>query len=402
MSMLEHSTMGKILKKTEELKNAINKTKSEIEIFALSIGFDLVGFSPAKIDKKYFDVYKKWLGEGMNAGMEYMEKSAQRKDVSKNLPNAKTVISLGINYFHSQENKKISKDEAIIARYAYGRDYHKIISKKLKQLEAYLKEKFPNEFTKSYVDTGSILERAYAETSGIGQIGKNGCIITKSFGSWIFLSEIITTLDLCPQEEFGKEGGRRCSRKIDCLASEPIKHRLRLYKSYMLDLYNGKTYFERTSPSSFQTNSICGNLQNVSAETFSPPPSICGTCTRCIDACPTKAIIAPGIIDSRKCIAYQTIENKGRIPKKIQDVIKKTKRIFGCDICQEVCPHNIGKQKITTHSEFLQPIAGDKISLKKIIATKSNEEFLQIYAGSPLMRAKLKKLKSTAKLISTN
>ncbi|MCK9186834.1 DUF1730 domain-containing protein [Candidatus Gracilibacteria bacterium] len=369
--------------KEKNVANKATREMDEIKIFAQSIGFDLVGFSPAKIDKKSFDVYKKWLGKGLNAGMEYMEKSAQRKNLSKILPNAKTVISLAVNYFHPQENKKTKKDEAIIARYAYGRDYHKIILKKLKQFENFLKQKFPNDFFKSYVDTGPILERAYAETSGIGQLGKNGCIITKSFGSWIFLSEIITTVDLCRKEEnIDEKGRRRCSRKIACLAFEPITHRLKLDKSYMLDLSNGKTYFDGTSPSPFQQNSPCG------------------TCTRCIKACPTGAIISPGIIDSRKCIAYQTIENRGRIPAKIQYAIKKTKRIFGCDICQEVCPHNLGKQKITTHPEFLQKIAGDKISLKKILSIKSDEEFLKIYAGSPLMRAKLKKLKSTAKILN--
>jgi len=352
--------MKKILEKTEGQEKLINKAKSEIKTFALSIGFDLVGFSPAKIDKKYFDVYKNWLGKGMNAGMEYMAKSAQRKDVSKNLPNAKTVISLGVNYFHPQENKNISKDEAIIARYAYGRDYHKIISKKLKQFEAFLKEKFPNEFTKSYVDTGPILERAYAETSGIGQIGKNGCIITKSFGSWIFLSEIITTIDL----------------------TQDVDEQERM----------------QVSAETFCSHAVRGEA--VSRES-SDSMSICGTCTRCIDACPTGAIIAPRIIDARKCISYQTIENKGKIPAKIADAIKKTKRIFGCDICQEVCPHNLGKQKITTHSEFLQKIAGDKIQLKTLTEIKSDEEFLQTYAGSPLMRAKLKKLKSTAKIIQS-
>ncbi len=349
--------MKKNSKGIERREKLIAKAKSEIETFARSIGFDLVGFSQAKIDKKYFDIYKKWLGKGMNAGMEYMAKSAQRKDASKILPNAKTVISLGINYFHPQENQKLSQEEGIIARYAYGRDYHKIISKKLKQLEAYMKEKFPNDFTKSYVDTGPILERAYAETSGLGQIGKNGCIITKTFGSWIFLSEIITTVELTTG--IGQESFRTNIPQAPLVA--------------------GRGRLKET----FLTNSICGS------------------CTRCIDACPTKAIIAPGIIDARKCISYQTIENKGHIPKRVADAIKKTKRIFGCDICQEVCPHNMGKQKITTHSEFLQRIAGDKIPIKKILTIKSDEEFLHTYAGSPLMRAKLRKLASTAKIIAS-
>jgi len=377
--------MNKEIEKNEATEKLTSKAKSEIETFALSIGFDLVGFSPAKIDKKYFDVYKNWLGKGMNAGMEYMAKSAQRKDVSKNLQNAKTVISLGINYFHPQENKNLPKDEAIIARYAYGRDYHKIISKKLKQFQSFLKELFPNDFFKSYVDTGPILERAYAENSGIGQIGKNGCIITKSFGSWIFLSEVITTANLCRKDEC--EGGMECRCLNSCDFTKPVV--------------------------STCTHNICEPVHVRASKQFSGARiqapalhtssfSVCGTCTRCIDACPTKAIIAPGIIDARKCISYQTIENKGKIPAKIAAAIKKTKRIFGCDICQEVCPHNMGKQKITTHQEFLTPkIAGDKVQLTTLTKIKTDEEFLQTYASSPLMRAKLKKLKSTAKIIKS-
>jgi epoxyqueuosine reductase len=367
--MLEHSNMDK-------------NFRAEIENFAKTLGFDLIGFSPAQLDKKYFNAYEKWLKEGNHANMSYMEKSAQRKNLTKILKKARTVIVLGVNYFHPQKNDNKNENFGIIARYAYGRDYHKIIGKKLKQLEDFIKKLFPNDFTKSYVDTGPILERAFAETCQIGHIGKNGCIITKTFGSWIFLSEIITTVDLCRNGNIEVEGKGRCTRATARCAFEPIKHRLKFADSYMLESANCTTCCERAS-------------SLYSTQNFSP----CGTCTRCIDSCPTKAIIAPGIIDARKCIAYHTIENKNRIPAKIANAIKKTKRIFGCDICQEVCPHNIAKQKITPHPEFLKPLAGDKISLKKLLAIKSDKEFLNLFAGSPLMRAKLKKLKSTANFL---
>jgi len=189
---------------------------------------------------------------------------------------------------------------------------------------------------KVYVDTGPLLERALAEQSGLGNIGKNACLINKKFGSWILLAELITTLEL-----------------------------------------------PHTLP----------KQQNTT------PFDICKSCTKCIAACPTKAIIAPGVINAKKCISFLTIENKGNIPKKEARWIKKSKRVFGCDICQEVCPLNKHK-KTTTNQEFLVPRAGDQVSIDEI--QEMNEaEFLQKYAGSPLMRTKLSGMRRNTAVLRT-
>lgn len=317
-----------------------------------SLGFDLVGFSSAKVDKKYTAAFRDWIKNRNEGKMDYLseaERVAKRSDPRKVLRGAKSVVVLAMNYYRPQV--PLADGSGRVARYAYGRDYHKIISKKLRQLENFIceigRKNFPNKkiIAKSYVDTGPILERAFAEQAGLGVIGKNCCLITKDFGSWVFLAEIITNLDLAPKA-------------------------------------NSK---EKSHAS---MNTMRGNF------------SACGACTRCRDACPMDAIIAPGVIDARKCISYFTIEHKGKIPKKLAGKISKTRRIFGCDICQEVCPHNISRQKPTTHKELLEPkIAGDQLYLKKILGIKTDAEFLKNFAGSPLMRAKRKGLRRNATLL---
>jgi epoxyqueuosine reductase len=154
----------------------------------------------------------------------------------------------------------------------------------------------------------------------------------------------------------------------------------------------------------------------------SSPFSLCGSCTKCLDACPTKAIIAPGLIDARRCLSYLTIENKKSISKKFHAAMRQHKILFGCDICQEVCPRNAAATKKTTanfhkekfstsihtatsipfHPEFFSPcIAGDSQNLQKLLSLKSEKAFLSLFAGSPLMRAKLKGLKRNAKILTT-
>ncbi|MFA6550849.1 MAG: tRNA epoxyqueuosine(34) reductase QueG [Candidatus Gracilibacteria bacterium] len=317
--------------------------KAKIEQFAKKLGFDLIGFSDITVIPAQAGIYNGWLKKGYCADMDYLQKTSPRKDLKKILASANTVISLGINYYYEQ--KPLKQGHGRVARYAFGRDYHKIIGKKLKQLEEFIKTLDPNAETKSYVDTGPILERNFAEKSGLGTVGKNSCLITKEFGSWVFLSEIITNLKIKPSMSLPRLS---CSRK---LAS------------------NKKDF------------------------------PLCGTCTRCIDSCPMQAIISPGTIDARKCISYLTIENKKQIPKKFHAILKKSKRLFGCDICQEVCPHNC-RAKENNHPEFHEPpIATDQLNLKKILAIKSDAEFLKLYAGSPLMRAKRKGLQRNAKIL---
>ncbi len=299
------------------------------------------------------------------------ERVGKRLDAKKILPGSKTVITLAINYYHAQKfpqkksrRKNSPENYGKIARYAYGRDYHKILTKKLKELQKFLQKLFPSARSKIFVDAGPVLEKAFAEKSGLGHIGKNSCLITKEFGSWVFLSEIITTAKL--SSGISRTG---TADKISNSLCEP--------KNCHFGLPRKSTYLDKNPPPFF----------------------LCGTCTRCIDACPTKAIIAPGLIDARRCLSYLTIENKKSIPKKFHAAMRKYKILFGCDICQEVCPRN-HRATPTAHKEFLNPrLAGDHQDTKNILALKSDKKFLANFAGSPLMRAKLKGLKRNAKIL---
>ncbi|MBL4694634.1 DUF1730 domain-containing protein [Candidatus Gracilibacteria bacterium] len=324
--------------------------RQQITDFAKSLGFDLVGFSPAKIDERYLQAFDEWLANNHEADMSYMQKVQQRRDLTEILPNAKSVIVLATNYHNEQSPLK--KDHGRVARYAFGRDYHKIISKRLKKLRIYIEELAPQSQNKAYVDTGPILERALAEQAGIGRIGKNAMLITPEFGSWVFLSEIITTIDL----------------GLPLAPSPP---------------------------------SNSGDIPRINTAWSNPshkPANVCGACTKCVDACPTGAIIAPGVIDSRLCISYLTIENRDKIPPKLAKIIAKQKLLYGCDICQEVCPHN---QKRQLPSDLAPtPIAGDQIATDSI--PKTDELFLERFAGSPLMRAKRKGLTRNAEVLSQN
>ena len=210
----------------------------KIKKAALQLGFDLCGFTAAKIEDKYLQAFDDWLHSGHHGSMEYMEKIEQRRDLTRLLPGAKSVVVLAMNYYREQD--KPGKDEGIVARYAYGRDYHKIIKKKLKKLEQFIQEEGGE--TKAYVDTGPVLERALAEQAGIGRIGKNTCLITEQFGSWVFLSEIITTLELVPK------------------TGQPAK-----------------------TPKTIPQKSRWSNSD-------SQPFNVCGNCTKCVDSCPTGAI----------------------------------------------------------------------------------------------------------------
>jgi len=296
----------------------------EIKKFAKELGFHLVSIIPAewlKEDEKYLT---EWIKSGYSADLEYMKKEfSKRADPKKSLPKAKSIICLAMNYY--QERKNNSKD-AMVARYAWGKDYHGVIEKKLKKLRRFIIENSLKSLTKKdfklYSDAGSLLERAFAAKAGLGFIGKNTMLITKEYGSWVFLAEIITTLEL------------------DYDNPKPI---------------------------------------NMS----------CGSCTRCLDACPTKALGKPYVLDANKCISYQTIEKKGDVSVNVDG------NVFGCDICQNVCPHNC-RAKQTDIKEFLDYRAGPNLCANEI-ENMTEDEFAEKYKGSPIKRAGLKKLKSTLK-----
>jgi len=292
---------------------------------AKRIGFDLVGFAKAEELTEEINNLKKWLSLGYHGDMEYMEKNSEkRKDISKILPEAKSVISLGMNYY-TDEQYDNQKDKGKISRYGWGKDYHLIIWEKLDQLESELKEVDPEFKSKSYVDTGPVMDKAWAVKAGLGWLGKHTNVISKEIGSWFFIATLITNYE-------------------------------------------------------FEYSSIVTDH--------------CGSCASCIEACPTNAIVDEYVLDSTRCISYLTIENKKDIPGEFKD--KFDNWIFGCDICQDVCPWNIKFSEITLKKEFLPQ--NKELELSEVI-NMNEEEFRIKFSESPVKRTKLDGLKRNTKFI---
>ncbi len=295
--------------------------KQKIKEKAFEIGFSHIGFSRA--EKLPDAPLLNWLSQGYHGTMQYMDRDPEiRLDPFKFFPGCKTVISLSLNYYTPYPTKA-HQDQGRISRYAWGRDYHKVMRKKLKALSNYLLDLAGDAKVKICVDSSPVLEKAWAQKAGIGWQGKHSNLISKDLGSWIFLGEILTDLEI-----------------------EPDK----------------------------------------------PHADFCGTCNKCIEACPTEAIVSPYIVDSAKCISYITIESKelpdGETAEETGDWI------FGCDICQEVCPWN-KFQKTTDESDFF-PKLENQILLESWI-NMSEEEFVERFSGTPLMRGKHKKMIENAK-----
>jgi epoxyqueuosine reductase len=291
-----------------------------------------LGFSNCKISKieplqKEGQSYKKWILQSFNGEMSYLQNHIDKKLNPKLLvENSKTVISLSLNYLPHKNG--FGANQYKISKYAWGRDYHKVLKKMMKKLYAYIQSLDSNIEGRYFVDSAPVLDKVWAIKSGIGWMGKNTNIINKDEGSFFFIGEIITNLEL--------------------IADKPVS-------------------------------------------------SYCGNCTKCIDACPTNAIIDAYIIDARKCISYQTIEKKGAIDEAI--VPNLNNYIYGCDICQDVCPWN-KKSPITEIDDF----KSDKLwhhfkisdfqSLDKIT-------FEKIFEGSPIKRAGYDKIMCTIQQISS-
>ena len=289
---------------------------------AKAIGFDLVGFAQAEILEEESKRLRKWLGKNYQAGMDYMVKNFEKRaDVKKILPEAKSVISLGLNYYFAGKYSN-EKNKGKVSRYAWGKDYHLIIWAMLDELEEELKKVDPTFQSISYVDTGPVMDKAWAVRSGLGWLGKHTNIINREIGSWFFIANIITNCEFDYSDQI---------------------------------------------------------------------PDFCGTCTACIDACPTDAIIQEYVIDSNKCISYLTIENKEQISEEFKD--KFDSWIFGCDICQDVCPWN-QKFPVETMIKDFHP-QNKALSLNEVIEMKE-EEFREKFKTSPIKRAKLSGLKRNA------
>ena len=311
---------------------AVSANSDQIKSMAAEAGFDLCGIAPVQ-EFPELARFPEWVAEGRAGEMKYLESrdesgQLRRASLRSVFPWARSVAVCAINYntAHPYSTQVHDPARGWISRYAWSReDYHDSVLRRLREVEAKLKEQcLPEPIeTRSYVDTGPIVERVYAKYAGIGWLGKNTCLINQKIGSWLFLGVIVTSLELTP------------------------------------DL---------------------------------PSPDRCGTCTRCIDACPTHAFVAPHQLDSNKCIAYLAIEKRGPIPEELREGVGH--QVFGCDICQDVCPWN-RKAPATDKAEF-QPREELVNPALAWLAEISEEAFRDAFRGSPVKRAKRDGLRRNA------
>jgi len=289
-------------------------TAAQIKRLARQCGFELAGITPAEPLAEDSRRYLDWVSRGMAGAMGYLadRRAHLRTDPKLLFPAARSIICVGKLYNGAQARSTEMNHSGFgwISRYAWGDDYHDVLRHGLEDLAARLGD---HEY-KICVDTAPLLERSYARRAGLGWIGKNTCLINQEIGSWVFLGEILTSVELEPD---------------------------------------------------------------------SPPADRCGTCTRCIDACPTQAIAGRGYeIDARRCIPYFTIELHGAAPEEMRTGIGQ--HVFGCDICQDVCPWNsrapVAQEPAFEPRHFAPPL--------EELAALTEDEFRTHFRGSPILRAK--------------
>jgi epoxyqueuosine reductase len=297
----------------------------------IEAGFDAVGVAESGVPHRDADALTTWLGSGRHSGMTWMARHPERRvDPAKVLAGCRSVVVVAMNYWRGPDWAAVRPGHAGVALYARGRDYHKVMGTRLKRLAAWLEEASGRP-ARAFVDTGPVLERAWAERAGVGWIGKNANLLTRTMGSWVLLGEILSGAVLEPAA--------------------------------------------------------------------GPHPDHCGTCTACIEACPTGAIVAPGVVDANRCISYWTIEHR-------RDVPEERRRdnggwMFGCDDCQTVCPWNLS---------FAREAAVDPFSCRadlrgldpiEILGMEENA-FRSRFSGTSLMRARWDGLRRNACIVLGN
>ncbi|TAL46564.1 MAG: tRNA epoxyqueuosine(34) reductase QueG [Chitinophagaceae bacterium] len=297
-----------------------------IKSMARQLGFDNCGIAKAEILNDDARRLEQWLNKGMHGSMQYMEKYFDlRIDPCKLVPGAKSVITVLLNYFPAQQQKPSAPK---ISKYAFGKDYHDVIRQKLNELISLIKINIGEIHGRGFVDSAPVLERTWAERSGLGWVGKNGNLINKKSGSFFFIATLITDLELEYDDGFAKD--------------------------------------------------------------------YCGTCTRCIDACPTDAILPDKVVDGSKCISYFTIELKDTlIPAGMKNKFENW--MFGCDICQDTCPWN-RFSKPTNEIEFT-PIPEVLNLSTKEWEEMSEEQFKIIFKNSPMKRSNYTGIKRNLKFL---
>jgi epoxyqueuosine reductase len=310
---------------------------------ARSLGFDLCGVARAEDLTPPAD-RDEWLARGYAGQMQYLH-DARRADPAGALPGAKSVIVCAINYNagqpYSTEAAAVSGPQGWVSRYAWGHDYHAVIGEKLERLLAALNERFaPGKFAaRAWVDTGPVSERVAARLAGLGWLAKNTCLINEEMGSWLFLGVVLTSLELVPSASLATG---------DALPT--------------------------------------------------PPPDLCGNCTLCLDACPTGALVQPYVLDARRCISYLTIELRDSIPEQLRAPMGW--QVFGCDICQDVCPWN--RQAPTSASPAFAPREHLVAPALEWLLSLTADDFRRIFKDSPVRRAKYRGLLRNACIAAGN
>ncbi len=285
----------------------------KVRAAAEACGFDSVGISrPDSIDPTHL---VSWLKRGYQGRMQYLEKNTTRRlEPAQILEEVRSVVSLSLDYWDPDWSPAYDDPErGVVSRYAVGRDYHRVLEKKLRAFLEELKQIVPGVTGRWYVDTGPVLEKVWGARAGIGWMGKHTNLIARNGGSWFFLAEMFLNLELEPDV---------------------------------------------------------------------PVADFCGSCSRCIDACPTDAIVEPYVLDARRCISYLTIELREDIPLELRPSLGNL--IFGCDICQEVCPWN-QKSRRAGHAEFRD--SGRDYSLESL-SRLTPEDFSRVFEASPVKRTK--------------
>ncbi len=305
----------------------LNKTQvtANLKAHALKLGFLNCGISKADFLKEEAPRLERWLKKNHHGQMGYMERNFDKRlDPRKLVPGAKSVVSLTYSYYSKkkQSNPKSPK----VAMYAYGKDYHQVVKKKLRLLMEHLKETVGNISGRVFVDSAPVMERQWAAKSGLGWIGKNTLLLNRKAGSYFFIAELILDLDL---------------------------------------------------------------------EYDVPTTDHCGTCTACIDACPTQAIYAPYQMDASKCISYLTIELRDEIPHEFKSTMENW--AFGCDICQQVCPWNKFAQE--HHEPEFEPHEKWFHFNENQWNEMTEEVFDKVFKNSAVKRTKFKGLKRNLEFI---
>jgi epoxyqueuosine reductase len=307
---------------------------------AQDLGFDLVGIAPAR-PTPYLDAYRAWIAQGYHGDMGYLarpDRVERRADPDQVLPGVHSVVCVGLNYYSGALSDSLRADPSrgVISNYAWGQDYHDLVLPRLEALADFIAVETGGGaerevLRRAYIDTGPVLERAYAAEAGLGFIGKNTCLIHPNMGSYLFLGEILLTLALDPTP--------------------------------------GQTHVS------------------------------CGTCQRCLDACPTGALVAPYVLDARRCISYLTIELKGPVPHDLRPLLGN--RVYGCDVCQTVCPW----QRFARPTEEKLLHAADPERAAPALASlieMDDKAFRRRYKGSAMFRIKRRGLLRNAAIALGN